>query len=283
MCARVAVPPGDSQNILFCVECGEEEVEEDDPHSTCPRCWTSLSREVEHVVEIPAQAAYDYIQTVVGERFKMKSRSATIAIGPYTLDGLEQLLVFLEDVHPDALLPPIKLKSGVRLVGYGKRTWECKITEIETVVELFGKALHRKGARVPPMDMEGSGRLFNETVWTAWLPPATFRLTAYNKRGTKAGRLELLMNAGSLSAGGWGWRQGQHQTNTTALMNYMGRQVLALQRDRLNFNKKRIAVAAAEGRTLASWECLPQIPLELLRRAYAATGIGQAIPLVNDP
>ena len=75
------------------------------------------------------------------------------------------------------------------------------------------KAVHRKGQSVPPLDCEGSGRIFNEAVWTAWIPPATLRLTAYNKRGTKGGRLELLMNAGSLSAGGWGWRHGERQKN----------------------------------------------------------------------
>ena len=269
----MAVPPGGSQAIVFCVECGEEEVQEDDPHATCPMCWTSLSRELQHIVEMPAQAAYDFIQHTVGERFRIRTRSASIALGPYTLHGLEQLLVFLEDLHPEALLPPIALKSGVRLVGYGKRTWECKMTEIETIVELFGKAVHRKGQRVPPLDCEGSGRLFNETVWTSWLPPATFRLTAYNQRGTKGGRLELLMNAGSLSAGGWGWRHGERQKNTADLMNHMGRQVLALQRDRLNFNRQRQAVAMAEGRPLLPFETVPQLPQELLRRAWAASGI----------
>jgi hypothetical protein len=264
------------------VECGEEEVEEDDLQSTCPMCWTSLTRELQHVVNIPAQAAYDFIQQTVGERFKMRTRSASIGLGPYTLHGLEQLLVFLEDVHPDALLPSINLKQGVRLLGYGKRTWECKITEAETIVDVFGQAVHRKGQSVPPLDCEGSGRIFNEAVWTAWIPPATLRLTAYNKRGTKGGRLELLMNAGSLSAGGWGWRHGERQKNVDSLMNFMGRQVLSLQRDRMTFNRQRQALATAEGRPLLPFESVPQLPQELLRRAFAAAGIqvqAQAVDL----
>ena len=256
--------------VSYCTYCVRA-LDSTDLNGICVDCWEEISSESLHNITMPAVRYMDYVMKLIKQKLKAKTKMTRIQLGPFSLEALKQLRLHIlsENVdYPDLDMQVEIVQTRGQRGGAGVKTWELRFLEPQALDAVFGAALLED--LTSHWDVCGAGKMFGE-VFTGWVT-GCFKLDASNRRGTTDTALTFTATAGSMSQHGFVWPLARNQPRRAEYQAHLARQVLRINKSRMESN---VAIRAAAALGVPTQPEVALLPMPLIRRALVEAGITQ--------
>ena len=235
------------------------------PYDTCEDCFDDLINQVDPdteketlVIEMPAYLYYNYLCGVMRSSIRKQPKQFRRVLEPFTMDALVVLREHVLATHLYAGLPMPRQTAGMR--GGGRRTWKLRVEDTASFKAIVGHFF------TPGDCVTGTGCLYDESAFTAWVPPLEITITARGVYPQETTQCAFAMSSGRITEHGWDFTRKTVQKVKPAdlgiMQQYLSNLVFDLQRSRLAYNQ---AVPAGS---------LPLPPVDHLLLVRAATAWG---------
>ena len=152
----------------------------------------------------------------------------------FTLPALEILREYLLQQHLNAGLTDARQTKGRR--GGATKAWLLKTEDTLSFQLIVGRNFTPSEHSVT-----GTGVLFDESAFTAWVPPLEMTVTASNAAGTRKSKCVFQMSSARITEHGFDFTRNTLRRSTPAdlvlMQRYLARGVFDLQAARLAHNQ----------------------------------------------